>query len=264
MMSSGKAKPVVVFGVKYESLSVCWEALGEVNKPPSLDRYRKKLRIDDDNLLVETIFLGFQKSRQTKAKQIENKKKEMENKISKALERKQIALNREVQGPYSRIGFCQNCSLAFPKAEKYQSYCSSDCKNIHTSNKIKQNRKAVKQELRAKGLDNRGKPRKRHRKHGGIYDPTVTAKSVAITFGMICQVCFKRVEPHKGKGWQPLGWTVGHIVAVSDGGDTTWGNVQCECMGCNSNKGTKPLGQMNLFTDRINYRQTMKHALPIG
>jgi 5-methylcytosine-specific restriction endonuclease McrA len=47
-------------------------------------------------------------------------------------------------------------------------------------------------------------------------------------------------ETHKG-GYHARGRTVGHIVAMANGGAHTWDNVWLECHACNSRKGTKTL-----------------------
>lgn len=90
--------------------------------------------------------------------------------------------------------------------------------------------------------------RKRARKTGAEYQRGITAKKVAERDGMTCQVCKRKVSAYiGGKGkYNPRWWSVGHIIPMSQGGPHTWANVQCECVECNSNKGTTALGQFSL------------------
>ncbi len=87
--------------------------------------------------------------------------------------------------------------------------------------------------------------RARTDKYGGDYVIGITAQGVAARDGMKCQMCGSMVQPHRG-GWHPEGWSIGHIVPLSHGGDHTWENVQCECIQCNLAKGTKAIGQLNM------------------
>jgi len=87
--------------------------------------------------------------------------------------------------------------------------------------------------------------RARTDKYGGKYVIGITASGVALRDGMKCQLCGSAVLPHKG-GWHPEGWSIGHIIPLSHGGDHTWENVQCECIMCNISKGAKAIGQFSL------------------
>jgi hypothetical protein len=138
-------------------------------------------------------------------------------------------------GPKSIVRFnnCKSCGVLFTARSKATACCGDACAEAWRTKQAAKSKK----EYRFKGLDDRGKNRKRHAKHGTEYDTSVTARKVAERDLMICQICGDTVERHLGKGWQPKGWSVGHIVPVSKGGTTTWDNVQCECIGCNVEKG---------------------------
>jgi 5-methylcytosine-specific restriction endonuclease McrA len=59
-----------------------------------------------------------------------------------------------------------------------------------------------------------------------------------------CQVCGVKT-PKKLRGTQdPNAPELGHIVALSDGGDHLIENCQCECRSCNSAKGARAKGQL--------------------
>lgn len=75
-------------------------------------------------------------------------------------------------------------------------------------------------------------------KHGCEYTDGIDAATVAERFDHECQECGIMLQPHKG-GFHPEGWTVGHLMPLSNGGPHTWGNVQAECLACNMWKGNK-------------------------
>lgn len=100
---------------------------------------------------------------------------------------------------------------------------------------------AIRRDQRRFGLIEQRGALQRHKKHGvKVIDKGITAASVAKRDGYICALCGCEVERHAGgKSHQPRGWTVGHIIPLAFGGHTTWGNVQCECVACNSMKGNR-------------------------
>lgn len=131
---------------------------------------------------------------------------------------------------------CKSCDVLFTAQRASVLRCAA-CADDRKARQRRKNQKLQRKRRRDKGIDDRGKNKKRHAKHGTEYDTSITARKVAERDLMICQICGDTVERHLGKGWQPKGWSVGHIVPVSKGGSTTWDNVQCECMGCNVEKG---------------------------
>lgn len=141
--------------------------------------------------------------------------------------------------PFTHVSSCVDCGVIVKKELKKHTLCKKcdEIRNLNSLEIIKKHRKIRREKEKQLGIRTRDRSRKRHQKHGAVYDRTVSAKSVALKFGMICQICLERVEPHLGKGYQPKGWTVGHLIPVSMGGSQTWGNVQCECSDCNTAKG---------------------------
>lgn len=85
------------------------------------------------------------------------------------------------------------------------------------------------------GYKSHGHRRDKHLESGLKYDYTITAKAVAERFDYTCQICYEPVVRWDSQwGYNPKQATAGHIVALADGGDYTWDNVQCECIQCNS------------------------------
>ena len=130
---------------------------------------------------------------------------------------------------------CTECGVLFTADHARKTICSDECR----AESKRKNAQAQRGSRRKRGLDHRGRHRKRHAKYGTKYDNKITAKAVAERDNHTCQMCFDRVEPHLGKGWQPRGWSIGHIVPVSMKGETVWSNVQCECIECNTMKGAR-------------------------
>lgn len=128
-------------------------------------------------------------------------------------------------------------------SESSTSFCSKECRDA----KAKALKKESRKKERESGRHDKGRAKKRHQRQGGFYVPGITPAKVALRDKMRCQECGVRLEKHLGRGWQPRGWSVGHIVAVANGGNTTWENVQAECCECNSKKGALDRGQLSLF-----------------
>ena len=94
---------------------------------------------------------------------------------------------------------------------------------------------------------NVGNHRRRAKKYGCEYHPGISTKKVAERDNYRCQLCHGKVVPSKRNGeYNPMSWSIGHIVAMSKGGAHSWDNVQCECIGCNVKKGTKTIGQLSM------------------
>lgn len=90
-----------------------------------------------------------------------------------------------------------------------------------------------------------GNARRRCRKAGVPYDPSVTVAKVAERDGYECQICRREcnrtwlVGRHSRKP-HPLNRTVDHIVPLAAGvHGHEWHNVQCACLSCNMKKGAK-------------------------
>lgn len=113
---------------------------------------------------------------------------------------------------------CKTCGGVFYSPYSNQLYCSERCKR-----KAKPKTSSI---------------RKRCRKYGVYYDPSVTSAKVFERDGYICQICGKLTDP-SDTSWGTAGPnapTVDHIVALKNGGTHTWDNVQCAHAICNSYK----------------------------
>lgn len=96
---------------------------------------------------------------------------------------------------------------------------------------------------------NSGRPRsKRFRKrvkNKERFDAGISALRLSNRDGWECQICGEKVVKHPG-GYKSNGATVGHIVALSEGGLHVWENCHCECHECNISKGVRSQGQFGL------------------
>jgi 5-methylcytosine-specific restriction endonuclease McrA len=121
---------------------------------------------------------------------------------------------------------CAYCGTVFHNEYPSAKYCSDKCRRkAHDKRRIKAKPRA-------------GSIRKRCRKYGVYYDPSVTSAKVFERDGYICQICGKPTDP-SDTSWGIIGPnapTVDHIVALKNGGTHTWGNVQCAHAICNSYK----------------------------
>jgi hypothetical protein len=90
-----------------------------------------------------------------------------------------------------------------------------------------------------------GNTRKRCRKAGVPYDPSITITKVAERDAYQCQICMRQCN----RSWlvrkstrkpHPLNRTIDHIVPIVAGvHGHEWHNVQCACVSCNLKKGHK-------------------------
>lgn len=112
---------------------------------------------------------------------------------------------------------CIYCGKEFYSANNKRVFCSDKCKK------------------HSKGS---GSIRKRCRKYGAYYDPTVTAIKIFKKDNYTCQICGRPCDM-TDKRWGSFGPnypTVDHIIALANGGNHVWGNVQCAHAICNSYK----------------------------
>ena len=113
---------------------------------------------------------------------------------------------------------CICCGKEFLSQYHDKKYCSAKCKR------------------KSKGRKN--SYRSRCRNYGVYYDPSVTRAKVIIRDNGICQICGKVCDENDLR-WGSLGPdfpTLDHIIPLAKGGTHTWGNVQCACAICNSDK----------------------------
>jgi hypothetical protein len=217
-------KSVIVFGLEFASL-------GEALKHHGFPEHGAEMRtIRKENKISSEAAIEFMVSRKIEAQKRQEQKSQERLLIAKIRQQEDEAKAKEkAEADFSRqnfmqIKFCIACNKCFYDKEriKKNQTCSDFCAKIND-----------------KSHKNKGKARKRHKKYGTVYVFGITAEKVAKRDGMKCKICGIKVEKHLGKGWQPSGWSVGHIVPVSAGGATTWDNVQCECFSCNIKKGAR-------------------------
>lgn len=152
-----------------------------------------------------------------------------------------------VSGEYTNLEYtqCKRCGVATPNSRQSiggSMFCSEKCRKANKSDARRMDRRRQIEQ----GKHCRGKRRKRVKANGRKYIYGITAKRLAERDGMRCQICHRRVQPHRGQGYQPRGWTVGHVIAIANGGAHTLENTQCECSECNTKKGATDLGQLSL------------------
>lgn len=118
---------------------------------------------------------------------------------------------------YKTPKICKGCGSEYYSQFENSAYCSQECR--------KKNRKAG------------SSIRSRCRHYGVYYDPAVKPKLVFERDHYICQICGMATNPND-KSWNgnfgPYSPTVDHILALANGGEHTWENVQCAHAKCNS------------------------------
>jgi hypothetical protein len=102
-----------------------------------------------------------------------------------------------------------------------------------------------------RGSKNRlaGNNRKRCRKYGVPYDPSLSSRTVFEMDRYVCYICKRKTDPSLGR-LHPRYPTVDHVVPLSAGiyGHVA-GNVRCACSECNTKKGTRWDNQLLLLAE---------------
>lgn len=155
-------------------------------------------------------------------------KEEAENR--KAQKEKEKAINNTIRiiwaiAEKKKDKYCAECGSVFHSEYPNKIYCSDKCQRKHHNR------------LRCKRKKN-SSIRRRCRKYGVYYDPAVTREKVIKRDNGICQICGKVCDPFDLRwGFSgPNFPTLDHIIALANGGNHTWDNVQCACGECNSYK----------------------------
>lgn len=151
-------------------------------------------------------------------KQIRCEQCEADRKLNEARQSVTRVINAIAFSLTPRI--CKRCGKTFTSANPYQIYCSKKCAK------------------KSKKHNHCNSIRKRCRKYGVYYDPAVTREKVVERDNGICQICGKVCDPFDLRwGFSgPNFPTLDHIIALANGGNHTWDNVQCACGECNSYK----------------------------
>ena len=112
-------------------------------------------------------------------------------------------------------------------------YCSAECRDAY--NKVS---RKVSSKVSRKGR--RDSHRKRARRYGCAYDPSVTLTKLIKRDGLRCAICGEMCD-RNDHSWSkysgPKYPSIDHIVPMSKGGGHVWGNVQVAHIICNSEKG---------------------------
>ena len=107
--------------------------------------------------------------------------------------------------------------------------------------------KEYKKKSKANGTYAKDTHRKRAKRLNAKYENGITVKALIERDGNKCLICKKKVLKVNKSGYHKDNATIGHIIAMCNGGEHTMRNVQLECMECNTKKGVKNGGQQRLF-----------------
>lgn len=177
----------------------------------------------------------------------ENKKKAEERKIKREAEKikknplglSYYQLSR--RKTLDEVSVCKVCGRNYTLREYMESigtkyyrnsgYCSVECRDVHTKERIKISHKG-----------RRDSHRYRAKKYGCEYDPSVTLEKLIERDGLRCKICGEMCDPDD-YSWSeytgPLSPSIDHIIPMAKGGGHIWNNVQVAHVICNSNKGDK-------------------------
>lgn len=112
---------------------------------------------------------------------------------------------------------CKICGNEYHSQYINSVYCSPKCRKKRQGSSIK----------------------KRCRTYGAYYDPNVTPIKVFKRDNYVCKICGLKCNT-EDNSWTkyvgPYSPTVDHIIALKNGGQHTWDNVQCAHAICNSYK----------------------------
>lgn len=136
---------------------------------------------------------------------------------------------------------CVQCGDMIPRGVGVagKSLCDG-CRRLN----VKDSKRRVKKKAIENGTYTPYTHRKRARKFGAKYE-RITINKLMERDGDRCQVCRRKVR--RTKKYSKRQATIGHIVAMANGGDHVWSNVQLECNECNWKKGTTTQGQLRLL-----------------
>ena len=230
-------KTAVFEGVEYESLNALLIAIGFCSTKQEASNASSNIikNIKLHNLTQEEAIKRLIKApkRGSRLEQASRKKQ------SDDARRKRVVADYSAwwsQSFFTPVVPCKCCGIIM-RGGQYP-ICSDVCR---TELKRKADRKQrVKQRQQGK-RDN--KHYKRARRYSVDYVYGLTWKAVAQQRGMKCMVCGIKCSVPNGQRVTKEA-TLGHIVALANGGSHTWDNVQIECRLCNETKGIKTYGQL--------------------
>jgi len=238
-----KPKPVVVRGTNYASIIDFVRAHGSDGDGSNI---RKRKR-NNPSLSVEDCCEAWLSAREQQNELIKKAKEKRENPQPKP--QKPLALKQFYE--FTPVCQCPACGKTHAVNRAANHYWAFSKKNIACSEQCKREIAKLKPKTKPKSRDH-GKHARRAKRRGAKIEDGITAKSLVLKHGPTCMLCGVETVPHPG-GFLPNGATVGHIVALANGGDHTWGNVWVECHACNTKKGVDTLPR-NAFKPKENLR----------
>jgi len=136
----------------------------------------------------------------------------------------------------SRIRKCIECGIEFDAAFRMRNTCSDDCLEVKKKNKQKQ-----KDKIKNKIKGNKKDHRQRAAFYQVEYDSKISINFLRKKYKGKCSICGTCTLEENKSGYDERNATIGHIKALSRGGNHTKDNVQLECQKCNLKKGTTTL-----------------------
>jgi DNA-binding CsgD family transcriptional regulator/DNA-directed RNA polymerase subunit RPC12/RpoP len=138
---------------------------------------------------------------------------------------------REARESLVYLNTCEECGKQFETKYATAKRCSHECQRKHA------NRRNYERAKR-NGFRGLGNHRKRARKYGVQYDPSVTLPRLIKRDGLTCYLCGGRCDPDdRTYGYfGPKSPTMDHVIAMANGGGHTWDNVKVAHFICNSEK----------------------------
>lgn len=115
-------------------------------------------------------------------------------------------------------------------------FCSKSCKNADM-----RRRPGYREAQKA------AKARRRARKKGAPVCERVSPRKVFERDAWRCGICGQKTLKSKRGTTHPRAPELDHIVALANGGEHSYRNVQCACRQCNGAKGATDYGQLLLF-----------------
>lgn len=161
---------------------------------------------------------------------------------------------------------CKVCGTVFLAKQKRQRLCSDGCLKAESEDKKQalaavpcavcgwpcgylfgRGKKFCSAECRKQSDEYKASKRK-HKKARAIRKRGITSEaidpiSVFKRDRWVCHLCHKKLKPADRGTTKDEAPELEHIIALSDGGTHTWGNVACSCRKCNSIKGATSRGQ---------------------
>lgn len=158
----------------------------------------------------------------------------------RALAKEDEARARLLEDHNRRTKACAACGAPFLQRNTI-STCSDKCR----AEQLRQSRRRALRKRRALGKDDRGKARKRARRHGVAYE-FISRRYVMERDGWTCGICGgsipkKAVVPHPNAG------VLDHIVPISKGGPHLKHNVHAAHFACNNLKRDGSVGEQLLL-----------------